>query len=48
VPLRHGRRTGPQLRARAALPTDYQARISGPLMDRIDMRVDVPAVTAQT
>ena len=25
---------------------DYQARISGPLMDRIDVRVDVPAVTA--
>ncbi len=26
--------------------SDYQARISGPLMDRIDIRVDVPAVTA--
>ncbi len=26
--------------------TDYQARISGPLLDRIDIRVDVPAVTA--
>jgi magnesium chelatase family protein len=26
--------------------SDYQARISGPLMDRIDLRVDVPAVTA--
>ncbi|MEO4044080.1 YifB family Mg chelatase-like AAA ATPase [Hoeflea sp. CAU 1731] len=26
--------------------TDYQARISGPLMDRIDLRIDVPAVTA--
>lgn len=25
--------------------TDYQGRISGPLMDRIDLRVDVPAVT---
>ncbi|MEF2071249.1 YifB family Mg chelatase-like AAA ATPase [Consotaella aegiceratis] len=25
---------------------EYQARISGPLMDRIDLRVDVPAVTA--
>ena len=23
---------------------DYQARISGPLMDRIDLRVEVPAV----
>ena len=26
--------------------TDYQARISGPLMDRIDLRVEVPAITA--
>ena len=26
--------------------TEYQARISGPLMDRIDLRIDVPAVTA--
>ena len=25
---------------------DYQARISGPLLDRIDLRVDVPAVPA--
>ena len=25
---------------------DYQARISGPLLDRIDLRIDVPAVTA--
>ena len=25
---------------------DYQARISGPLMDRIDISIDVPAVTA--
>jgi Mg chelatase-related protein len=25
---------------------DYQARISGPLMDRIDIRIDVPAVNA--
>ncbi|MDJ0612590.1 MAG: YifB family Mg chelatase-like AAA ATPase [Rhizobiaceae bacterium] len=25
---------------------DYQARISGPLLDRIDIRVDVPTVTA--
>jgi magnesium chelatase family protein len=26
--------------------TDYQGRISGPLMDRIDLQVDVPPVTA--
>ena len=25
---------------------DYQARISGPLLDRMDLRLDVPAVTA--
>ena len=25
---------------------DYQMRISGPLMDRIDLRIEVPAVTA--
>ncbi|MFD2238738.1 YifB family Mg chelatase-like AAA ATPase [Aureimonas populi] len=26
--------------------SDYQARLSGPLLDRIDLRVEVPAVTA--
>lgn len=25
---------------------DYQARVSGPFLDRIDLRIDVPAVTA--
>ncbi|MBN9067081.1 MAG: ATP-binding protein [Rhizobiales bacterium] len=26
--------------------SDYQARISGPLLDRIDLRIDVPAISA--
>ena len=26
--------------------SDYQGRVSGPLLDRIDIRIDVPAVTA--
>ena len=26
--------------------TDYRARISGPMLDRIDLRIDVPAVSA--
>lgn len=30
----------------ARCAADYQARISGPLLDRIDLRVDVPAVSA--
>src|SRR5690606_9241975 len=29
-----------------ACASDYQARISGPFLDRIDIRVDVPAVSA--
>lgn len=35
-------RRGPNARCMA----QYQARISGPLLDRIDLRVEVPAVTA--
>jgi magnesium chelatase family protein len=30
----------------AACTADYQARISGPFLDRIDIRVDLPAVSA--
>ncbi|WP_269933234.1 YifB family Mg chelatase-like AAA ATPase [Aminobacter sp. HY435] len=30
----------------ARCQADYQARISGPLLDRIDLRIDVPAVPA--
>src|SRR3981189_3300183 len=33
-------------RGRIDASSDYQARISGPLMDRIDLRIEVPAVTA--
>ena len=33
---------GPNVRCAA----DYQARLSGPLLDRIDLHIDVPAVTA--
>ena len=35
-------RRGPNLRCAA----DYQARLSGPLLDRIDLHIEVPAVTA--
>jgi magnesium chelatase family protein len=30
----------------AACAADYQGRISGPFLDRIDLRIDVPAVSA--
>ncbi|MEP4032445.1 YifB family Mg chelatase-like AAA ATPase [Roseibium polysiphoniae] len=37
---------GHQCRRGARCSTEYQARVSGPLLDRIDLRIDVPAVTA--
>jgi magnesium chelatase family protein len=37
---------GHTCRRGARCASDYQARISGPLLDRIDLRVEVPAVTA--
>jgi len=37
---------GHQCRRGERCVTDYQARVSGPFLDRIDLRIDVPAVTA--
>ena len=37
---------GHTCRRGAACAADYQARVSGPFLDRIDLRIDVPAVTA--
>ena len=38
---------GHQCRRGVRCAQDYQARISGPLLDRIDLRMEVPAVAAQ-
>jgi magnesium chelatase family protein len=37
---------GHTCRRGAACAADYQARVSGPFLDRIDLRIDVPAVGA--
>lgn len=49
-PCRCGRASEPGYACRrgpvARCAADYQARLSGPLLDRIDLHVDIPAVTA--
>jgi magnesium chelatase family protein len=49
-PCRCGRADEPgfacRRNANARCAADYQARISGPLIDRIDLHIEVPAVTA--
>src|SRR5881398_1674005 len=49
-PCRCGRASEPGFACKRApvdrCTSDYQMRISGPLMDRIDLRIEVPAVTA--
>ena len=49
VPLRARDRAGLRLQARrrmCAAPPTIRARLSGPLIDRIDLHIEVPAVTA--
>src|SRR6202007_2038521 len=49
-PCRCGRANEPGFTCRRAANTrctaDYQGRLSGPLLDRIDLHIEVPAVTA--
>jgi magnesium chelatase family protein len=49
-PCRCGRANDPGFACKRApnvrCAADYQARLSGPLLDRIDLQIDVPAVTA--
>jgi magnesium chelatase family protein len=49
-PCRCGRASEPGFTCRrgsnARCAADYQARLSGPLLDRIDLHIEVPAVTA--
>ena len=46
LPLRHGRRAGPCLPARPALRRRLPGAPLRPFLDRIDIRIEVPAVTA--
>ncbi|EFO32219.1 putative Mg chelatase family protein [Roseibium sp. TrichSKD4] len=43
----HAGEPGHQCRRGHKCQSDYQARLSGPLLDRIDLRIEVPAVTAR-
>ncbi len=45
-PCRCGGGTGQACRRGPRCAADYQARISGPFLDRIDLTIEVPAVTA--
>ncbi|MEM1047041.1 MAG: YifB family Mg chelatase-like AAA ATPase [Pseudomonadota bacterium] len=42
----HAGEPGMTCRRGARCAADYQARVSGPFLDRIDLRIDVPAVSA--
>jgi magnesium chelatase family protein len=46
VPLRPCREPGYVCRQGRACADRYQARISGPMLDRIDLQIEVPAVSA--
>lgn len=49
-PCRCGRASDPEFNCKRGpnvrCAADYQSRLSGPLLDRIDLHIDVPAVTA--
>src|SRR5690606_17652827 len=45
-PCRCGGGTGSTCKRGARCAAEYQARISGPLLDRIDVQIEVPAVSA--
>ena len=42
----HAGEPGHQCRRGVRCATEYQARVSGQLLDRVDLRIEVPAVTA--